>query len=63
MNKNECGEIIRKLIAIAQTRNLHYSPSVVVEIELGRVKDGGRVINGVGQCIGKSKWCNFISCM
>lgn len=54
MNKNECGEIIRKLIAVAQTRNLCYSPSVVVEIELDRVKDG-RVIYGLGQCIGKSK--------
>lgn len=63
MNKNECGEIIRKLVAVAQTRNHSYSASVVVEIELeskklwmaGAERGWGAVIYGVGQCIVKSK--------
>ena len=48
MNKNECGEIIRKLVAVAQTRNHGYSASVVVEIELDRVKNCGWLGPGGG---------------
>lgn len=61
MNKNECGKILRKLVAVAQTRNHGYLPSVVVERELDIVKNcrwagvEGAVIYGVGQCIVKSK--------
>ena len=39
MNKNECGKILRKLVAVAQTRNPGYLPSVVVERELDTVKN------------------------
>lgn len=36
--KNGCGEIIRKLVTIAQTRNGGTSPSMIVQTEVGRVK-------------------------
>lgn len=37
-DKNGCGEIIRKLVTIAQTRNGGTSPSMILQIEVDRLK-------------------------
>ena len=37
-DKNGCGEIIRKLVTIAQTRNDDNSLAVIVQIEVDRLK-------------------------
>lgn len=63
-DKNGCGEIIRKLVTIAQTRNGGNSPSMIIQIEVDRWKIlyiRKEKVYRVGWGIGKSKCYNNIS--